>query len=115
NRNDVRVIERRSGPGFKYEAAYLVQVAGDLGGKYLDSHFTLKTLINGQIHLPHPARAEGRNDLVLGDSSSRPRADGCTAHAGTCSVAHCKRVWSRNSVIRMKSSTCIEPKLKKLA
>src|SRR6266550_3146475 len=64
NRNDVRMIERRSGLGFTDKAAHPVFIFSKFLWQNFQSDFTVEFGVLSQIHLAHPARAELRADFV---------------------------------------------------
>ena len=61
---DVRVIERRDGSRFPLEAG------AEFGVRLLDRHQAIQTRVPRLVHLPHPAGADQREDLVRAE----PRA-----------------------------------------
>ena len=61
---DVRMRQRRHGLGLALEALQRVPVRGQVFRQDLDRDLPLELPVPRPIHLPHPARPEGRKDLV---------------------------------------------------
>ena len=68
DRDDVRVVQRRRGPGFADEPGQAVPVAGRCGRQDLQRDPPAEADVLGEIHLPHPALAEEREDFVVPES-----------------------------------------------
>ena len=64
DRQNVGMVQRRSGQGFLLEAAQPVGVSGKCLRKYFDRDFALKAGVTGAEDLAHPARAQRRDNLV---------------------------------------------------
>jgi len=71
DRDDVGMIQRRSGLGFLDEAAHAIFVCSNVGGQNLESDFAIELCIFRQIHFAHPARAEFGEDAVVRDGGLR--------------------------------------------
>ena len=70
--------------GLVLEAGECLHVAGERVGKDLDGHVAVERRVPGAPDLAHPARAEGRDDLVRAEPGSRGEAHGgCTKAALT--------------------------------
>ena len=68
NRDDVRVIQRRGRPGFADEPGEAVLVVSKYGRQNLQRDPAAETDVLSEIHLAHPALAEGTDDLVVPES-----------------------------------------------
>ena len=64
DRQDVRMRERRDRLRLALEPGERVGIGRDGLRKHLDRDVPLELRVPRPIHLPHPARAEGREDLV---------------------------------------------------
>ncbi len=74
---DVGVVQDAGGLGLLLEAAQAVGVGGEGGGEDLDRHVAAEARVLRAVHLSHPARADGGEDLV----GAEPGA-GCQGHRG---------------------------------
>ena len=61
---DVRMIQRRCGPGFFVEAADAASIGRPCGRQDLERHIPPKTGITSAIHLAHAPGANQADDLV---------------------------------------------------
>ncbi len=68
DRDDVRVVQRRRGPGLADEPGQAVLVAGRCGRQDLQRDPPAEADVLGEIHLTHPALAEEREDFVVPES-----------------------------------------------
>jgi hypothetical protein len=57
--------------GLALEPGQRVGIGRDGIGQHLDRHFAAQPRISRPIHLPHPARAERREDLVRSEPCAR--------------------------------------------
>ena len=64
DRGDVRMVERGEDAGLPLEALHSLFIAGEGFGQDLDGHLALQLRIVRAVHLTHPARAQGREQLV---------------------------------------------------
>ena len=78
HREDVRVIQRRSGSRFLLEALKPAGIGRGIGGKNLDRDVAPKPRVATAIDLAHPARAEQRKDFVGTEMDT-----GCQRHEVT--------------------------------
>ena len=62
--HDVGMVERGSGPGLLDEAPPTVLVRHALGGQDLDRDLPAQARVARPIDLPHPPRAQQREDFV---------------------------------------------------
>ena len=69
-RTDVRMVQRGDGARFSLKALTQLRVRCHLGGEHLDRNHPVEPRVARAIHLAHPARAEGGNDLVRAQSDS---------------------------------------------
>jgi hypothetical protein len=68
NRDDVRMIQRRRRPGFADEPGQAVLIVGRCGRQHFQRDLAAETDVLSEIHLAHPALAEGTDDLVVPES-----------------------------------------------
>jgi hypothetical protein len=68
NRDDVRVIQRRHRFGFADEPGQAILVVGKCGRQNLQRDPAAEADVLSEIHLAHPALAEGTDDLVVPES-----------------------------------------------
>ena len=64
NRQDVRVVERRGRTGFRFQSFQPLGIRGQGRRQDLDGDVPAEARVPRPVHLPHPARAERRQDLV---------------------------------------------------
>ena len=62
------MVQGRGGASLELEAAQAITVAGDLSEEDLDRHLAPQPRILRPIHLPHPPRADRREDLVRAEA-----------------------------------------------
>ena len=79
DREDVRVIQRRSGARFLLEALKPAGIGRGVRGKNLDRDVAPEPRVAGAIDLAHPAGAEQRKDFVGTEMDT-----GCQRHDSTC-------------------------------
>src|SRR5206468_5400657 len=60
---DVGMVQAGDGARLALEALPQFGVAGEVAGEDLDRHGPVESRVSGAIHLAHPARATGREDL----------------------------------------------------
>ena len=65
DRDDVRVVERRCGPGLPEKAVAAIAIASRVGGNHLDGHNTAQTRVGRPIDDTHAALADAVFDLVV--------------------------------------------------
>jgi hypothetical protein len=70
NVSDVRMAQRRRGPGFLLEAENAIGIASEISGQELESHLAPKPQLRGKPHFRHHTRTEGAHHLVWAE----PRA-----------------------------------------
>src|SRR5207302_8872032 len=61
---DVRMIEAGDRPGLALEARPQLRVARELRRQHLDGYVSRKPRVAGAVNLSHPARANGRSNLI---------------------------------------------------
>jgi hypothetical protein len=71
NGKNVRVIQRRHGPRFSLKSPQALCIPGQGLGQDLDRHLTPQPRITRAIHFAHPARAQGRLNIVRTDLGAR--------------------------------------------
>jgi len=74
NRDDVRVIQRRRRPGFADEPGQAVLIVGECRRQHFQRDPAAETGVLSEIHLAHPAFAEGTDDLVVPESCAPAQA-----------------------------------------
>ena len=80
DRADVRMVERRCGPGFALKAAQGLGITRQIFGDELERNGTVKPRIFGFVHHAHPAAAELLDDAVVRERLTDQRiAAGLTA------------------------------------
>ena len=72
---DVRMVQSPDRPGFLLEPAQPLRIGRHRLGQHLDRHLASEPRVLRPIHLPHPARAERREDLVGAQTGA-----GCQGH-----------------------------------
>ncbi len=70
DRDDVRVVERGSGPGLLLEALQPLRVGGQGGRQHLDRDLAPEPRVPRLVHLSHSPGTQGRLDLVRTESRS---------------------------------------------
>jgi hypothetical protein len=68
---DVRMVQRRSGPRFLLESMKAIDISSDCRWQHLDGHITSEPWVARTVHLAHPAGTEGRHDLVRTEPVTR--------------------------------------------
>ena len=71
-RDDVRMVQARDGPGFALEALETGWVGSHVGGKDLEGHVAIEPSVPGAVHLAHASGADEGVDFVR----TKPRAGG---------------------------------------
>ena len=71
---DVGMIQGREDPRLPLEPGQTVCIVGEFRRQNLEGDVPAKPAVSGAIHLPHPARPDGANDLV--------HAEACTDAKG---------------------------------
>ncbi len=71
DRQDVGMVERARGLRLRFEASQTLRVRGHRRGQHLDGHVALEPRVPRPVDLPHPSRAQRREDLVGAEPSSR--------------------------------------------
>ena len=61
---DIGVVERGQHLGFARESRHAAGILGEGFGNHFDGHVAAQLGIGGAIHLAHPARSDGREDLI---------------------------------------------------
>ena len=70
DRDDVGMIQRRGRPRFLLEPLQPLRIRRQRLRQHLDRHLARQTRVPRPVHLPHPARAERREDLVGSQASA---------------------------------------------
>ena len=83
------MVEGAGGLRFLLEAPKAIGIGGRFRMQDLDRHIPPQSLVAGAVDLPHPARAQGRQDLVR----SQPDSGG---EGGPLVVSGGDRHWSGN-------------------
>src|SRR5258708_37466004 len=65
--SDVRMIERRRGCRFLFEAPYSILIRREVSRKNLQRDLAVQARVLGQINFAHAARADLRDDFVMRD------------------------------------------------
>jgi len=99
---DVGMIERARRLGFLLEAPQTIRIRREGGEQHLDRDVALQPLIPRPVHLPHPARADGREDLVGAEAGTRREAHGLRPNRRDQNVGlrHDSSFSTRYSVVR---------------
>jgi hypothetical protein len=63
-RADVRMAQLRDRLRLALEASLPLRIVGELGRENLDGHRPIQPRVPRPVHLPHPARPDGGDDLV---------------------------------------------------
>ena len=77
DRADVRMVERRCGPGFTLKAAQGLGIARQIAGDELERHGTMQPRIFGFVDHAHPAAAELLDDAVVRERLTDQRIAAC--------------------------------------
>ena len=87
---NVWMVQRGEDFSFALETSEPIVVSRERGGKDLDRDLTLKLGVGRPIHLPHPAFADRRRDVV--DAEARARIEGQTAGSIAVGVARTRSI-----------------------
>ena len=81
DRDDVGVVQRRSGPRLFLDAPQTLRVGRQLGGEHPDRHLAPHPLVLRPVDLSHPFPADRSQDLV--GAQARPFSHGRTCVAAS--------------------------------
>src|SRR5271155_5272429 len=73
---NVRVIQRRDGSRFLFEAPQSVRIFCQPFGQHFDRNVASEPRIERSVHFSHAARAEQRNDFIRAKSRARSESHG---------------------------------------
>jgi hypothetical protein len=104
------MVESRSGPRLLLEAAQPVSVFGKRGGQNLDRDFAVEACVTRAVDFAHSARAELREDAIVGDSGWSHSAGikqsarrGWQVNNGNNDSVHCAHLRARQSHSQARS------------
>jgi hypothetical protein len=70
------MVQRGERPGFAHEPRKAVRIAGEAIGQDLQRDIAIELRVAGSEHLPHPALADRRSDLVNAESRTGRQGQG---------------------------------------
>jgi hypothetical protein len=85
---NVRVIQRRDGPGFAVKALFRHWIVGERLGKDLDRDGAIEAGVAGAIHLTHAARTQRGLNFIGTEFCARSKSQGSTPLLGA--IITCK-------------------------
>ena len=67
---DIRMLQAGDGAGLAFEASAQIVPVGDELREDFDGDGAVEPRVEGFVHFPHPARAEGREDFIRAEAVS---------------------------------------------